>query len=75
MGRDYEPLRRKILGKYGKLGLFAKALGIRAGTLTDKLNGKTDWKREEIDKTAHLLSLTPDEVWLIFFAYNVQDCT
>lgn len=75
MGRNYGQLRLKILGKYGKLGLFADALGIGQGTLTDKLNGKTDWKREEIEKTVQLLDLTPEDAWLIFFAENVQDCT
>ena len=68
MGRNYEELRRKILGKYGQLGPFAKELGIQPSTLSLKLQGSTDWRREEIEKTAQLLDLTADEVWLIFFA-------
>ena len=75
MGRNYEELRRKILGKYGQLGPFAKELGIQPGTLSLKLQGATDWKREEIEKTSQLLDLTAEDVWLIFFAKNVQDCT
>ena len=68
MGRDYELLRRKILGKYGQTGLFAKDLKVTQSTLSLKLSGKTDWRRAEIEKAARLLSLTADEVWLIFFA-------
>ena len=68
MGRDYEELRRKILGKFGQLGPFATELGIQPSTLSLKLQGASDWKREEIEKTAQLLELTPDDVWLIFFA-------
>ncbi len=75
MGRNYETLRRKIIGKYGKLGTFAEVLGIRAATLSQKLNGSSDWSRVEIEKVQRLLELTVDEVWLIFFADNVQDCT
>jgi hypothetical protein len=68
MGRNYEELRLKILGRYGQLSPFAKALGIQPSTLSLKLQGATDWKREEIEKTAQLLDLTANEVWLIFFA-------
>lgn len=68
MGRSYDELRRKILGKYGNLGPFAGELGIQPGTLSLKLQGRTDWKREEIEKTANLLDLDATEVWLIFFA-------
>ena len=68
MGRNYDELRLKILGKYGNLGPFAEELDIQPSTLTLKLQGKTDWKREEIEKTANLLDLDATDVWFIFFA-------
>lgn len=67
MGRDYEALRRKILGKYGRLAPFAAELGITISTLSAKLKGKTDWKREEIARCVELLELTPEEAMAIFF--------
>ena len=67
MGRDYEVLRRKILGKYGKLAPFAEELGITLSTLSTKLKGKTDWKRGEIVHCIESLELTPEEAMAIFF--------
>lgn len=67
MAKDYEALRRRILGKFGSLGAFAEALGITASTLSFKLNGKSDWTRAEIEKAQQLLGLTPEEVLEYFF--------
>lgn len=67
MSRNYEALRRKILGKYGCLAKFANDLGITPSTLSIKLKGGSDWTREEIEKSSQLLDLTADEVMAIFF--------
>ncbi|MBQ6906190.1 MAG: DUF739 family protein [Clostridia bacterium] len=67
MRRDYTELRKKIRGKYLKLEDFAKDLGISVGTLTLKLAGKSEWSRMEIERTAILLDLTPDEILEYFF--------
>lgn len=67
MGRDYEVLRRKILGKYGSLAPFAQELGITPSTLSLKLQGRTDWRRAEIAHIIELLELTLEEVMAIFF--------
>ena len=67
MGRDYEILRRKILGNYGNLAQFAQELGITPSTLSLKLQGRTDWRRAEIELCIELLELTPEEVTAIFF--------
>ena len=68
MNRNYDMLRKRILGRYGSLGTFAKKMGMTPSTLSKKLAGASDWSRIEIENAAVLLSLTPDEVWLIFFA-------
>jgi hypothetical protein len=67
MAKDYEALRRRILGKFGSLGAFADSMGFTASTLSCKLNGKSDWTRAEIEKAAELLELTPEEVLEYFF--------
>lgn len=67
MGRDYETLRRRILGKYGSLAPFAQEMGITPSTLSLKLQGNSDWKREEIERCIALLELTLDDVAAIFF--------
>lgn len=68
MRRDYTELRKRILGKYGSLGVFAKKMGMTPSTLSKKLAGVSEWARIEIENAAVLLSLTPDEIWRIFFA-------
>ena len=67
MQRDYYELRQRIRGKYARIGDFAKALGVTRGTLSLKLRGKSEWSRAEIEKTAELLDLTPDEILRYFF--------
>lgn len=67
MGRDYEPLRRRILGKYGSLAPFAQELGITPSTLSLKLQGRSDWRREEIERCIAALELTMEDVAAIFF--------
>lgn len=67
MGRDYEVLRRKILGKYGSLAPFAQELGITPSTLSLKLQGVSDWRRAEIERCIELLEFTPEEAMAIFF--------
>ena len=67
MGRDYSELRKKIRGKYLRMGDFAADLGISKGTLGLKLRGISEWSRDEIEKIAELLDLTPDEIMALFF--------
>lgn len=68
MRRDYSELRKKIRGKYLRLEDFARDLGVTPSTLTLKLSGKSEWSRAEIERTADLLDLTPDEILLYFFS-------
>ena len=68
MGRDYTALILKIRSKYLKFEDFASDLGMNITTLSNKLKGNTDWKREEIIKAAELLDLTPEEILFYFFS-------
>lgn len=47
---------------------LAKALGISEMALFNKLNGLSEFKASEIDKTTNFLRLTRDERDVIFFA-------
>lgn len=67
MGRDYFELRLKIRGKYHKMSDFAKAMGMTSATLSKKLMGESEWKREEMVKAAELLDLSPEDILRIFF--------
>jgi hypothetical protein len=67
MAKDYETLRRRILGEFGSLYAFAAKMGFTPSTLSNKLGGNTDWTRAEIEKAQQLLDLTPAEVLTLFF--------
>lgn len=67
MPNEFYDLRQRIRGKYPRIGDFAKAVGITKGTLSQKLMGKSEWKRAEMIKAAELLDLTPDEILHYFF--------
>lgn len=63
----------KLKGKIVERGLtlkdFADKLNINPATLTRKLNGGVEFKRDEIMSTIEILGLTPEEVIAIFFCY------
>lgn len=69
MPRDYSELRQRIRGKYRRMSEFATGLGITTGTLSNKLMGKSEWSRPEMEKAAELLDLTPDDILHIFFSF------
>lgn len=47
---------------------YSKALGISRSALYRKLKGRTDFSREEIQKTISFLELTSEKAMNIFFA-------
>lgn len=66
----------KLKGKIVERGLtlkdFADKLNINPSTLTRKLNGEVEFKRDEIMSTIEILGLTPEEVIAIFFAIDLR---
>lgn len=64
---SYAKLKGKIREVFGKNENFAKALGIDVSSLSAKLNNKTPWKREEIEKACLLLGIPIEDVYLYFF--------
>ena len=65
--RTYGKLRELIREKFGTLGNFADAMGMDRSTLSNKINGITAWKQDEIEKACNLLGIPMSEVYGYFF--------
>lgn len=69
----YAKLRGAIRERLGAEGVLAAKLGMNPVTLSKKLNGKTDWKKSEIEKTLEYLVIPRSEVYDYFFSEKVQN--
>lgn len=63
----FPKLRGRIVEIYGKTMLFEKDMEMNHVTLSNKLTGKTDWKREEMIRACELLQIPLTEAYLYFF--------
>ena len=63
----YSKLRGKIREVYSNNKDFAEAMSMNLSSLSAKLNNKSPWKREEIEKACELLQIPIEEVYLYFF--------
>lgn len=63
----YAKLRGKIREVFWINKNFAKAMEMDLSSLSQKLNGKKPWKREEIEKACVILGIPIEEVHLYFF--------
>lgn len=66
---DFSKLRGKIREVYGRQEEFAKAVGMSKATLSGKLTGRTDWTRQEIERSCPLLGISAGEVASYFFSF------
>jgi len=64
---DFGKLYGKIREVYGTQEAFAAAIGMNRSTLNLRLNGKADWKINEVVKACELLCIPADEAHLYFF--------
>lgn len=53
----YAEVRGAIRAKFGTQAAFADAMGMHYTTLSGKLQGRTDWTREEMELACKLLDL------------------
>lgn len=60
-------LRGLIREKYGTQAAFSDALGMSEATLSAKLNGKTEWTRQEIEDACRLLDISAEGIPTYFF--------
>ena len=65
--KPYAKLRGKIKEVFETQECFAKAMDLHNTTLSLKLNGKTQWKREEILLACKKLDISVDEISSYFF--------
>lgn len=65
--RTFGKLREEIRKKFKNLGEFADAVGIDRSTLSMKINGKTAFRQDEIEKICKLLNISIEQVYDYFF--------
>lgn len=64
---SYPKLRGRIREKFGTQEAFAEAMGKNATTVSNKLSGKTEWTRQEIETVCDLLDIPLAEAHNYFF--------
>lgn len=64
-------LKGKIASNGMNVRSFCEQFHFNRSTFDRKLNGLSDFKRSEIERIIHALSLTPEELRNIFFADQV----
>ena len=72
MSYNYSKLRGRIIEKFGTLGDFSKAMEWSERTNGLKLNGKVEWKQNEIMTAIGLLDIEPADIDIYFFNVEVQ---
>lgn len=65
--KQYAELRGLITQYFGTQRNFSKILGISTVSLNEKLNGKVQFKQNEIAKAKEVLNLDAEDVERIFF--------
>lgn len=64
---DYRRLKGRIIEMYDTQANFAKAMGVRQETISNKLSGKRDFSRTEVLKIADLLKIPLTDLEPYFF--------
>lgn len=64
---DYSKLRGRIREVFGSQEAFAKAIGISACSVSQKLNGRVEWTTQEIRKACEVLGIPAAEIPQYFF--------
>lgn len=67
MNFDYSLLRGKIASKYRNQRGFARAIGISEHSVSFKLNGKKQWRQDEIVRICELLDIPAIAISIYFF--------
>jgi transcriptional regulator with XRE-family HTH domain len=69
---SYAKLRGKIREVFGTQYAFAAAMGVSSVTISQRLNGKVEWKTNEIAKACELLGISLEEVAQYFFDIGIK---
>ena len=68
--KNHNELKALIALSGYKLSFLANKIGVTRYSLTNKLNGITDFKSEEIKKLAEILNIKNEEIYIYFFSDN-----
>lgn len=69
---SYSKLRGKIREVFGTQEAFAEAIGMSTVSLSQRLNGKLDWKTAEIAVACRVLGIPLEENAAYFFTREVK---
>lgn len=69
---DCKELKAQMVRKGFKVDLLAEQIGISRSAFYRKMNGSSEFDRDEISKLSDLLELEPKDVYNIFFAKEVS---
>ena len=64
---SYAKLKGRIKEVFGTIQAFAEAMNKDVSSISQKLNNKSPWKREEIELACKLLKIDIEEVYIYFF--------
>ena len=64
---EYNKLRGRIIEKFGTIEKFAEFLDISRITVSNKLNGKSKFTRDDILFWSSALKITQDDIGCYFF--------
>lgn len=62
MQRSYNKLLGRIVEIFGTRGAFGKSMGWSDRTTSLKLNGKVDWKQDEIEAACQALKIEVSDI-------------
>lgn len=68
---SYAKLRGRIKERFGTIAAFADAMGVDVSTVSARLNNKSPWKLNEIEKACGLLDIQIEQVHEFFFTRKV----
>ena len=68
---DYSKLRGRIVEKFGTLSRFAEELGTSLVVVSQKMNNKTGFTRNDIEKWSNILDISSIEYDAYFFTHQV----
>ena len=72
MSFNYRKLKGRIVEICGSQIEFAKAMRLSERTISLKMQGKIQWRQNEIMDALRVLKLTPNDVQEYFFDIEVQ---
>lgn len=64
---EYNKLRGRIVEKYGTMSNFAEKIDSSRQTVSQKLSGKSEFSRDDIQRYAAMLEIPKDEIGVFFF--------